>query len=184
MNDYTQEILFHNDTQSQLLADSASEGIGNETAIDIICHKLAIELTPDELLPVKFRKIKNKEGVRNKIKKESLKVSDIERNFRETAKAFKDTISVMLEKLDADFAWRCINRTPKILPSEPHPANNQDFIQFIEYFRTRRDIEGCAADETGCLALLTTAFYDAVKTPHTVNAPSKKRPINSQDDGG
>ena len=161
MKDYAQENLFQPDAQSQATSENVAEGDAHQTAIDIICHQLAIELTADELLPARFRKIKNRVEFDAKRKRE--RDSETERTFRETVNAFKSTINIMIEKLPADFAWRCINRKPHVSGKESCPADNQDFRQFTEYFHIRRDSTDCTTDETGCLAILTTVFYDAVK---------------------
>jgi hypothetical protein len=140
---------------------AAKHTSAEEDRINLASHRLAVEFTEDDQLPVRYRK---RSDSTKKVRKPD-EDSDIEKRFRANVHAWKTLIDTMLAKLDKDQAWRFINLCPQFDGPIKSVADNADFCAFIDYLILRRDKEKCDSDELGGLAQLSVAFQRAVEKP-------------------
>lgn len=120
-------------------------------------RKLAIEVAKrfadQSEIPAKYKN--------DKIRKD--KDSKILLKFEEDVYCWEHTIELMLTRLDNKKAYRFIDISPVVSKSVKHPFECDDFIEFHEYFRVRRDIEKCDDQELGRLSMLLTAFQQKIE---------------------
>lgn len=114
-------------------------------------YRLAIIFSEEKDIPAHYRKSSEKQ---KKTNEDSL----IMKRFMNKVNIWKDAITMILERVEPNMAWRFINLNPRIEENIKSAVYNKDFIEFTNYFVQRRDIENCDYDELGCLAELYTGF--------------------------
>lgn len=145
----SQNELFQSSGKTQVHADT-----GPDDPISLASHRLAVQLTENELLPTRYRRNATSAQKTRKRRRES----EIENRFKASVQSWRALIVTMLSKLDSELAWRFINITPKVSAGIARVTDNQDFCDFIDYLILRRDKECCDPDELGGLAHLSLVF--------------------------
>ncbi len=131
-----------------------------EDRVTLACHRLAVEFTEEDQLPVRYRK----RGDSTRKPREPKKDSEIEKRFKATVQSWRSLIETMLAKLEQDQAWRFIDLRPQFDGGKlKSVAENPDFCAFNDYLILRRDKENCEPDELGGLAQLSVAFQREVE---------------------
>jgi hypothetical protein len=132
---------------------------GESDPIGLAAHRLAVQLTENDLLPTRYRRNASSAQRKRKRKQES----EIEQRFKASVRSWQRLIETMLSKLDSDLAWRFINVSPRIDEGHSKLTDSPDFCAFIDYLILRRDNERCDPDELGDLAMLSVAFQRQIE---------------------
>ena len=132
---------------------------GADRRVLVACHRLAIDFTEPDQLPIRYRK----RGDASWRPRESNRIPEIDSRFAVSVGIWRVTIETMLAKLDKDQAWRFIELQPQVDLPLKSVAENADFCAFIDYLILRRDVEDCDSGELGALAKLSSAFQRRVE---------------------
>ncbi len=130
-----------------------------DSLIEIAAHDLAVHLSDENEIPTRFRKKEENKEKRQKHNPNSL----IEKNFRENVTHWKEVISVMLQILENDQAWRFVKLSPEIKPDITSCTQHPEFRAFHKYLTRRRNLDNCDAEELGRLAMLSVAFQRKIE---------------------
>ena len=108
-----------------------------DSRIEVSAHRLAVQFTEDANLPVRYRRTSDSSRKTRKANDDS----DIEKRFRTEVNSWRDLLKTMLSKVDAAKAWRFIDQSPQFTEPLRQVTDNDDFCDFLEYMRQRRDVD-------------------------------------------